>query len=193
MALTFVSPSARSSLSTTYQSTDQSPYQSPCQSQRRQSRQGVLVDPWFLEAAEEELLAASASARPLSQPVSEPVSQQVRQRLSQPVSQAVRRTSNSAAHPARGGFSMSALVTGAVAVLMMAMVLAALTTRAGAASADRVWVVAEGESLWGIARELQPTGDVRPLVEALTVIHGTSAVRPGDEVLIPSHLSYASE
>jgi hypothetical protein len=89
--------------------------------------------------------------------------------------------------------STSGLLTLLIAMLMAVVVISAFSTRADAAAPDREWVVAEGESLWAIARELQPRGDVRPLVQRLTVLHGTSAVHPGDRIVIPADLSHVSE
>jgi hypothetical protein len=41
------------------------------------------------------------------------------------------------------------------------------------AIAARVWVVQPGDTLWGIAHHLQPSGDIRPLVDRLSAeVHG---------------------
>lgn len=47
-------------------------------------------------------------------------------------------------------------------------------------------VVEPGDSYWSIARELQPTGDVRPLVHRLQLLNGGAALRPGMEVVLPA-------
>ena len=49
-----------------------------------------------------------------------------------------------------------------------------------------VAVVESGDSYWSIARELQPTGDVRPLVHRLQLLNGGVALRPGMQVVLPA-------
>ena len=46
-------------------------------------------------------------------------------------------------------------------------------------------VVHRGDTLWSIARRLQPTGDVRALVDRLVAARGTAALSPGDRVAVP--------
>ncbi len=46
-------------------------------------------------------------------------------------------------------------------------------------------VVAPGDSIWIIARRMQPTGDVRPLVQAIVDAHGSAAIEAGDTLLVP--------
>jgi hypothetical protein len=45
--------------------------------------------------------------------------------------------------------------------------------------------VQPGDSLWSIARSIQPTGDVRPLVDAMIAERGSSVLRVGDTVMVP--------
>lgn len=52
------------------------------------------------------------------------------------------------------------------------------------ASASTV-VVRPGDTLWSIARQLRPTGDVRPLVDELVASHGSPVVAPGDRIPLP--------
>lgn len=47
------------------------------------------------------------------------------------------------------------------------------------------YVVRHGDSLWSVARDLQPSGDVRPLVDALAEANGGPVVRPGDVLALP--------
>ena len=45
-----------------------------------------------------------------------------------------------------------------------------------------VYVVQQGDTLWSIAHRLQPTGDVRPLVDRLAAAHGHGPLRPGERL-----------
>ena len=45
-----------------------------------------------------------------------------------------------------------------------------------------VVVVQSGDTLWSIARRLQPTGDVRPLVDRLAAAHGHGPLQPGERL-----------
>jgi LysM repeat protein len=46
-------------------------------------------------------------------------------------------------------------------------------------------VVRPGDTLWSIARRLQPTGDVRALVDRLAASAGTTTIQPGQRILVP--------
>ena len=46
-------------------------------------------------------------------------------------------------------------------------------------------VVQPGDTLWSLARETQPNGDIRPLVAQLARAHGGSALRAGDRIAVP--------
>jgi nucleoid-associated protein YgaU len=48
-------------------------------------------------------------------------------------------------------------------------------------------VVQPGDTLWAIASELDPDGDPRVLVDRLVDLTGSSALQPGQELVIPSH------
>jgi len=55
-----------------------------------------------------------------------------------------------------------------------------------AAVATRTFYVAQpGDTLWSIARRLQPDGDIRTLVDALVRINGGAGVDVGQRVVIP--------
>ena len=45
-----------------------------------------------------------------------------------------------------------------------------------------VYVVQRGDTLWSIARRLQPAGDVRPLVDRLAAAHGRGPLQPGERL-----------
>lgn len=98
------------------------------------------------------------------------------------------------------GLSAAAVVATAIAfVVVMAGVLAlgqgAFTSLAPeapvaapapvvAGPGQQTVVVRDGDTLWSIARRLQPTGDVRPLVDQLVAANGSSLVAPGDQLVI---------
>lgn len=42
-----------------------------------------------------------------------------------------------------------------------------------------------GDTLWSIATRIQPTGDVRDLVDELVALNGSADLRPGQVVLLP--------
>lgn len=53
------------------------------------------------------------------------------------------------------------------------------------ASDGSTYVVQPGDTLWAIARHLQPTGDVRPLVERLRRTNGRTSLVPGERLVLP--------
>jgi hypothetical protein len=50
----------------------------------------------------------------------------------------------------------------------------------------RSYLVRPGDSFWSIARSVRSTGDVRPLVAELIEAHGSSSLRVGDHLEVPS-------
>jgi LysM repeat protein len=56
------------------------------------------------------------------------------------------------------------------------------------AAAAVVVVVQPGDTLWSVARALQPAGDVRPLVARLSRANGGSSVSAGDRLRVPAEL-----
>ncbi|HEX7166384.1 MAG TPA: LysM domain-containing protein [Acidimicrobiales bacterium] len=48
-----------------------------------------------------------------------------------------------------------------------------------------VYVVGSGDTLWTIARALQPSGDVRPLVDALAAGRSGRPLQPGERIVLP--------
>ena len=58
------------------------------------------------------------------------------------------------------------------------------TSGPSANSANAV-IVQPGDTFWKLARSVQPTGDVRPLVAQLAREHGGSALRAGDRIVLP--------
>src|SRR6478736_1661153 len=55
---------------------------------------------------------------------------------------------------------------------------------AGAATATVE--VQAGDTFWAIARRIQPTGDVRPLVDQLIDLNGTTILQPGERITVPA-------
>ena len=53
---------------------------------------------------------------------------------------------------------------------------------AGSTAADGTVLVRPGDTMWSIARDLQPDGDIRPLVDRLVAAHGSSSIVPGDRI-----------
>lgn len=49
----------------------------------------------------------------------------------------------------------------------------------------RSHVVAPGDTLWSIARRLQPEGDVRPVVDALAAARGGRPLQVGERIVLP--------
>lgn len=47
------------------------------------------------------------------------------------------------------------------------------------------YVVARGDTLWSIARALQPEGDVRPVVDALTAARQGRSLEVGETIVLP--------
>jgi hypothetical protein len=54
-------------------------------------------------------------------------------------------------------------------------------SRAAASS----YVVQPGDTLWSLARRIQPEGDIRPLVQALSQAHGHGPLRVGERISVP--------
>ncbi len=46
-------------------------------------------------------------------------------------------------------------------------------------------VVVPGDTLWSIARQLQPEGDVRPLVDALAAVRDGRPLQVGERIRLP--------
>jgi len=46
-------------------------------------------------------------------------------------------------------------------------------------------VVRPGDTIWSIARRVQPEGDVRPLVDRITSHRGGSPLQLGEEIVVP--------
>jgi hypothetical protein len=83
------------------------------------------------------------------------------------------------------------VVTVLVVALQLAQALAGVAAGWAAPSSapiegPTVVVEAEaGDTLWSLARQVHPTGDLRPVVEAMVADRGTAAVDVGDDVRVP--------
>jgi hypothetical protein len=62
--------------------------------------------------------------------------------------------------------------------------LAAPETPAGRGGAAAVYVVQPGDTYWSIARHLQPSGDVRGLVDRISSEHGGAPLQPGEQLAL---------
>ena len=51
--------------------------------------------------------------------------------------------------------------------------------------AGRVHVVQPGDTFWSIAREVEPEGDVRPVVDRLVAEHGSPTLVVGEPIRVP--------
>ena len=47
------------------------------------------------------------------------------------------------------------------------------------------YVVRSGDTLWSIARRMQPSGDIRPLVDRIAAARHGASLRPGDRITRP--------
>ena len=75
-----------------------------------------------------------------------------------------------------------ALGRGALAALSPSAPPAAAAPRPG----DHLVRVRAGDTIWSIARRLQPTGDIRPLVDRLVAANGSAAIQAGDRLIVPA-------
>jgi len=84
----------------------------------------------------------------------------------------------------------AALLVGSLAVGNGALAgLAPGPSASGAASASTATTkvtVQAGDSLWSIARRLQPQGEVRPLVDQMVALNGTAPLQAGQVIVAPS-------
>lgn len=62
----------------------------------------------------------------------------------------------------------------------------AVTAGPAGGPAVRSVVVQPGDSLWSIARRIQPSGEVRDLVDRLVAAHGSSVIVPGERIALPN-------
>jgi hypothetical protein len=83
------------------------------------------------------------------------------------------------------------LVALAVAAALLAVVAFGLGVVRGAPATDdprpiatRVHVVQPGDTLWSIARELEPTSDPRAVVDRLAALNGGSSVSVGQRLVL---------
>jgi hypothetical protein len=83
------------------------------------------------------------------------------------------------------------VVTVPVVAIQLAQALAGVIagwSAPASAPIDGPTVVVEaeaGDTLWTLARRVHPSGDVRPVVEAMVADRGTAAVDVGDDVRVP--------
>ena len=63
--------------------------------------------------------------------------------------------------------------------------LSATVGSAPATAGHETLLVQPGETLWDVARELQPTGDVRSLVDELASLNGGASLEAGQTLVLP--------
>lgn len=63
---------------------------------------------------------------------------------------------------------------------------AAPASAGSSATAGTTITVAAGDTLWSIARQVQPTGDVRPLVDQLVATYGATPLQAGQQITVPA-------
>ncbi len=81
---------------------------------------------------------------------------------------------------------MLALAIGNGALSSLAPAPASATAPASSSAAPTTVRVRPGDTLWSIAHRLQPTGDVRPLVDRLLAANGSAPLQPGQQVVVPA-------
>lgn len=82
--------------------------------------------------------------------------------------------------------TLSVLLGGRVAAdLVDSGPLAASEQRQPVLIGERVHIVQPGDTLWTIARSLQPTGDVRRMVDALAAQRHGAALQVGERIALP--------
>jgi LysM repeat protein len=87
-------------------------------------------------------------------------------------------------HPAvyrRRRIGAAVALVALVAVAYLAVTSAAAAP-AGSPAAASAYVVQPGDTLWSIARRLQPSGDVRSLVDALAARTGSASLQAGQRL-----------
>jgi hypothetical protein len=62
---------------------------------------------------------------------------------------------------------------------------AAAADDGGLAGAVDIVVAQPGDSFWSIARRIQPSGDIRPLVQLMTELNGGPGLVAGQAVRLP--------
>ncbi len=52
------------------------------------------------------------------------------------------------------------------------------------AAGQQAYVIQPGDTIWSVARRIQPAGDIRPLVDELVDRNGGAALRPGQVLVL---------
>jgi LysM repeat protein len=98
-----------------------------------------------------------------------------------------------AARPSARVYAVRRLVAAGLALALLFVVgqavAASMTTTATHPSitpASSVHIVQPGESLWSIAQQERPHADMAQLVDQLLRLNGSSTIRVGQELILPS-------
>jgi LysM repeat protein len=143
---------------------------------------------WCLSTGERSFVARNTRASPGAFPKVTPMSATLV--TISPARPALRRSNDRRARLVRLLAVSGLAVLGAVA-LSTRFADADTSVPSGASTpgtAGVVVVVQPGDTLWSVARALQPSGDVRPLVARLARVHGHSSVQAGDRLRVPAEL-----
>jgi len=100
-------------------------------------------------------------------------------------------------HQAPTAYWRRRLVAGALALVVLFLAVAGVRSAAGtlgivpasgserAPASTETYVVQPGDTVWKIARRLQPEGEVRPLVDRIVKANGGASVQIGDRLEVP--------
>lgn len=81
--------------------------------------------------------------------------------------------------------AVSALLTTAATALPVGPAARAAGSVSARAPGGITYVVQPGDTIWSVARSLQPSGEVRGLVDRLVAANGGTSVQPGDVLVLP--------
>ncbi len=83
------------------------------------------------------------------------------------------------------GVLLAVIVMAALVVGRVSTVLGGTPAVPGHRPGTATYVVQPGDTLWSIARSLQPEGDVRPLVRGLSTANGGAGLAVGQVLALP--------
>jgi nucleoid-associated protein YgaU len=108
-----------------------------------------------------------------------------------PAVRSVRTASPPTVYRRRRAVALVVVVTAGAALVLALQGLLASLAGGSSAGPDRppapaaVYVVKPGDTFWGIAHQLDPGGDPRPLVARMVAAHGSPALVAGERLVLP--------